>query len=54
MVLLHLVVETFLNSTAKCSNARIIMKDFKVINKSFNFSTKNKIDFMDLTDQLKK
>jgi secondary thiamine-phosphate synthase enzyme len=52
VVLLHLVVETFLNNTAKYSNAGIIMKDFKVVNKSFNFSTKGEIDFVDLTDQV--
>ena len=28
------------------------MSDFKVVNKSFSFSTKGKIDFVDLTDQV--
>jgi len=30
------------------------MSNFKVINKSFNFSTKGEIDFVDLTDQVQK
>jgi hypothetical protein len=28
------------------------MSDFKVVNKSFSFSTKGEIDFVDLTDQV--
>jgi secondary thiamine-phosphate synthase enzyme len=28
------------------------MSNFKVVNKSFNFSTKGEIDFVDLTDQV--
>jgi secondary thiamine-phosphate synthase enzyme len=45
------LVETFLSRNRKYSN-EVAMSNFKVVNKSFNFSTKGEIDFVDLTDQV--
>jgi secondary thiamine-phosphate synthase enzyme len=45
-------VETFLNRNYEIDSAGIAMSGFKVVNKSFSFSTKGEIDFVDLTDQV--
>jgi secondary thiamine-phosphate synthase enzyme len=46
------LAETFLNYKRRYSIEESDVSGFKVVNKSFSFSTKGQIDFVDLTDKV--
>jgi secondary thiamine-phosphate synthase enzyme len=46
------LAETFLNRNYQITYTGMDMSSFKVFNKSFDFSTRGEIDFVDLTDKV--
>ena len=45
-------METFLNGNREIDKCGIAMSGFKVVNRSYSFSTKGEIDFVDLTEKV--